>query len=183
MGEILRTTVEVLIFPTIAGIVIWAVTGRRKDKAAIAEILANLPKAAAEGTVAEETVQAAIELADITTLQAAVKMMTEAFNAERESLTGRIDGTDEALREALSEIEELREDARRAHREMLDMYRRDQYHARVLQALADWLKENLPRLREVYPELTPPPAVEPLHPLFLTEEDGMPNRRWYDGDS
>jgi hypothetical protein len=195
MSSLWRFILELLVLPTAASIITWAVTGRPKDKAAIAQLLEDARKKAAEGEVAEATVGAAVELADVGTLQAYVTAMGAAFQEERESLTRRLDKTSEQqtetrerldrvrvqLTEAYELITDLREDQRRCHREMLDMYRRDAYHAHALQALADWLTDSLPGLRRLDPELPPPPPLEPLPPLLPWPDDGRePHRRWYD---
>jgi hypothetical protein len=196
VNELWRFLLELLVLPTAASIITWAVTGRPKDKAAIRQLLEEARKKAAEGEVAEATVDAAVELADVGTLQAYVNAMGAAFKEERESLTRRLDKTFEQqadtrqrldrtqaqLTEAYELITDLREDQRRCHREMLDMYRRDAYHAHALQALSDWLADSLPGLRRLDPDLPPPPPLEPLPPLLPHPDDGRdpPKRRWYD---
>lgn len=174
--------ITAVVFPIVVAVVIWAVTGRRKDQAAIRQLLAGVPKVDAEGKVAAGTVEAAIELADITTLRGSVAAMSEAFREERESMTRRLEEAEEAVHEAKDEIRQMRADQQRGHRELIDMYRRDQYHARALQDLTDWLAENLPKLRRVYPELADPPSLEPLPPLHIAdiEDQTTPTRRFYD---
>jgi hypothetical protein len=186
--ETFRFVLEALFFPIAIGVVLWAVTQRKTDKAAITKVLAEAAKsevetdkAEAEVKVAEETVEAAIQLADIGTLQAAIRTMSEAFREERESLTRSLTGTATRLEEVYDELEDLRADQHRLHREMLDMYRRDQYYARALVVLNQWIARNLPRLRQLYPAMDPPPEMEPLAPLLVPNVgDDIPNRRWYD---
>jgi len=176
---------EYVVGPIVVAVIVWAITGRRKDQAAIRQLLAQAGKETAEGRVVAGTVAAAIELADVGTLQAHVAAMAAAFREERESLERRLEDAQEAAQACQRAVAEMRADLEHSHREMIDMYRRDQHHARQLQELTEWLTANLPKMRRAYPQLDDPPPLEPLPPLLVpqADDDGVPHRRWYDADS
>jgi hypothetical protein len=130
---------------------------------------AETAKAVTEGKVSEQTVEAVAMLADINTLQAAIKTMGEAFREERESLTRR--------------LERVEEDLAHTRRELVDMYRRDQYYAQAINVRQRWLAENFPRIRVALPDVGDPPPIEPLAPLHIPDEETLlPRRRWYDSE-
>lgn len=182
MIELIRLVVEVAILPTIAAVAVWAITRRKSDQVSVGKVLAETIKTTAEGEVAAETTAAAIELADVTTLQAHVTAMAAAFREERESLTRRLTDALTELRETRDRVEEVLADYDLMRREMLDMYRRDAYHARAVASLGEWMDTNLPKLRTLHPDLEDPPKLEPLPPLLTPrdDEEGSAHRRWYD---
>jgi hypothetical protein len=187
VGETVRTILESLFFPLAIGLVIWAVTQRNSDRATIEKTLAEAGKTQTEGDLSEETFEAAVQLADIKTLQESITTMGAAFREERESLERRLEVATLTAKTALvrqnelaHEVDTMRGDVQRYHREVLDMYRRDQYHARALQLLTDWIEDNLPRLLEIRPDLPDPPLSEPLPPLHIPPTEDVPSRRWYD---
>jgi type I site-specific restriction endonuclease len=187
VGETIRLVLESLFFPLAIGLVIWAVTQRNSDRAAIEKTLAEAGKTQTESELTEETFEAAVQLADIKTLQESITTMGAAFREERESLERRLEVATLTAKTALvrqnelaHEVDTMRGDVQRYHREVLDMYRRDQYHARALQLLTDWIEDNLPRLLEIRPDLPDPPLSEPLPPLHIPPTEDVPSRRWYD---
>jgi chromosome segregation ATPase len=187
VGEWIRLSLELLFFPAAVGLVIWAVTQRKSDTAAIKKTLAETGKLEAEGEVAQETVDAAVQLADIKTLQESITTMGTAFREERESLERRLATAEATATKALDrntelghEVDDLRSDLQRYHREVLDMYRRDQYHARGLQLLTDWIADHVAPLLDQHPEMPEPPVIEPLPPLHIPAAEDIPARRWYD---
>lgn len=187
MADFVQNLVSGLFFPIIIGLIIWAVTQRKNDQALIAKTLADAGKGEAESVVAKETIEAAVQLADISTLKEAAATMSQVFRDERESLRNQLETAVKTAETALTrqtelahEVDELRADIERYHREVLDMYRRDQYHAHALQALTDWINTNLPKLLEIRPDLPNPPIAEPLPPLHVVDAEDVPNRRWYD---
>lgn len=187
MAEYLRLIIEALFIPLALGIVIWAVTQRKSDKAAIKKTLAEAEKVEAEGDVASETVEAAIQLADIKTLQELITSMSNAYREEREAVQRELDRTKltaEKCMERQNELAHLQDDMRadveRYHREVLDMYRRDLYHAHAIRVLTEWINDNLPRILEAVPGLPRPPVIDPLPPLHIDPDGDLPMRRWYD---
>jgi biopolymer transport protein ExbB/TolQ len=187
VAEYIRLIVESLFIPIVVALVIWAVKQRRKDQAEIKKTLADAGKSEAEGEVAHETIEAAVQLADINTLKEGITAMSAAFKEERESLVRRLDEAAKTAKIALArqnalagEVDDLRGDIERYHREVLDMYRRDQYHARAIHLLTDWINDNLPRLLELRPDIPKPPVIDPLPPLHIHESEDVPMRRWYD---
>jgi hypothetical protein len=187
VGETIRLVLESLFFPLAIGLVIWAVTQRNSDRAVIEKTLAEAGKTQTESDLSEETFEAAVQLADIKTLQESITTMGAAFREERESLERRLETATLTAKTALvrqnelaHEVDTMRGDVQRYHREVLDMYRRDQYHARALQLLTDWIEDNLPRLLEIRPDLPDPPLSEPLPPLHIPPNEDVPSRRWYD---
>jgi hypothetical protein len=183
-----------LFFPVVVGLVIWVFTQRASDKAAIKKTLVEASvmlsqgdKTEAEAMVAQETVAAAVALADMKTIQEGVALMATAYREERESLTRELDRavksseTCLARQQALAgEVDDMRADVERYHREALDLYRRDLYHASALKTLTNWINEHLPKLLQIRPDLVPPPTIEPLPPLHISSDDDVPSRRWYD---
>jgi predicted outer membrane protein len=187
MTEWIRLVLELLFFPIAIGLIIWAVTQRKTDKAAIQKTLAEASKLDVEGEVAKETVEAAVQLADIKTLQELVTSMAGAYKEERETLERRLASAIQTAETALSrqtelshEVDDLRADVQRYHREVLDMYRRDQYQAHALELLTDWIETHLPKLLDRYPEIPKPPILEALPPLHIHVDEDVPARRWYD---
>jgi hypothetical protein len=187
VNETIRLILESLFFPLAIGLVIWAVTQRNSDRAMIEKTLAEAGRAQTEGDLSEETFEAAVQLADIKTLQESITTMGAAFREERESLERRLETATLTAKTALvrqnelaHEVDTMRGDVQRYHREVLDMYRRDQYHARALQLLTDWIEDNLPALHDIRPDLPDPPVSDPLPPLHIPPNEDVPSRRWYD---
>jgi hypothetical protein len=185
--DLVRSILETLFIPIAVGLVIWAVTQRTRDKAEIKKTLADAGKSVVEGKVAEETVEAAVQLADITTLKEGIAAMANAYREERESLTRELDRATKTAETCLTkhaelqrEVEDMRADMQRYHREVLDMYRRDLYHAHALKILTEWINDNLPKLLEMRPDIPKPPIVDPLPPLHINPDEDVPARRWYD---
>jgi hypothetical protein len=187
--ELIRSIMETLFIPIAVALVIWAVTQRRRDKAEIKKTLADAGKSAVEGKVAEETVEAAVQLADITTLKEGIAAMAAAYREERESLTRELDRATRTAETCLTkhaelqrEVEDMRADMQRYHREVLDMYRRDLYHAHALRVLTDWINDYLLEVLHNYPDIPKPPIVDPLPPLHINPDEDVPARRWYDSE-
>lgn len=189
MADLIRLILESLFFPAAVGLVIWAVTQRKRDRAEVKKALAETVKVDAEGEVAKETVDAAIQLADITTLKEGIAAMAAAYREERESLTRELDRATKTAETCLvkhaelqHEVENMRADMQRYHREVLDMYRRDLYHAHALKVLTDWINDNLPKLLILHPDIPRPPIIDPLPPLHINPDEDLPTRRWYDSE-
>lgn len=187
MTDIIRLILEALFIPIAIALVIWAVTQRKRDRAEVKKTLADAGKIEAEGTVAHETVEAAVQLAEITTLKEGVAAMVATFREERESMRNRLESATLAAQECAreysemrSEMENMKADVERYHREVLDMYRRDLYHAHAVRILTEWISDNLPKLLKAFPDLPKPPQIDPLPPLHINPEEDLPSRRWYD---
>src|SRR5690242_628068 len=125
----LASALQYLIYPAAATIATWAVTSRKKDQATADSLNATAKKTEAEGIIAKQTVNAAVQLADINLLteqidamNAAVTSERNARSEERESLTGRLQESDRRLQSAVDTIEELRQAQDHCQREILDFY-------------------------------------------------------------
>jgi hypothetical protein len=186
-ADVIRLIIEAAFIPIVVALIIWAVTQRRSDNAAIKKTLAEAGKLETEGEVAEETVEAAIQLADINTLKELIASMSQAYKEEREATDRELERTRKTadtclLRqtELAHELDNMRADVTRYHREVLDMYRRDLYHAHAIRVLTEWIADNLPKILEAHPGLPRPPQIDPLPPLHIDPDEDLPNRRWYD---
>jgi hypothetical protein len=187
---------QYFVYPAAVVITGWAVTSRKKDKTTVEQIRAETKKAEVEGVVSEKTVHAAVQLADVETLLAQITAMGRAVEGERlarteerESLSRQLSAAeerarlrDEKLDQALEVIEDLRVDQQRCHREMLDMYRRDQHYSQALTNIGNWFAGNMPLMRMAVPDLEEPPEVQMLSPMLPPPDEmpGLPRRRWYD---
>lgn len=186
-ADTIKLILEGLFFPVAIGLVIWAVTQRHTDKAAVKKTLAEAAKIDAEGEVVQETVEAAVALADISTLKESVGLMSTAFREERQSLRERLNAAVKAADTCIERQTELahlhddmRADVERYHREVLDMYRRDLYHANAVHILTEWINDVAPILQQLRPDLPRPPHIDPLPPLHINPDEDLPKRRWYD---
>jgi hypothetical protein len=193
-AETIKLILEGLFFPIAIGLVIWAITQRKSDKATIVKTLAEAGKVEAESdkteqevVIARQTVEAAVQLAEIKTLQEGITAMAQAYREEREALQRELerairssDTCVERQRELEVKYDDMKADVTRYHREVLDMYRRDLYHAHAIRVLTEWIADNLPKILVAFPELPRPPRIDPLPPLHIDPDEDLPNRRWYD---